>query len=79
MSGRGRSFWKWLVLTSRAIVIADIHHKRLMRENLEMWNEANREEIEKFNREDWTRISKPSSDESSTCGHFGGDCGDGSF
>ncbi|HAP20289.1 MAG TPA: hypothetical protein DCR27_03350 [Lachnospiraceae bacterium] len=74
---RKRSFWMWLALWARAGALAEARKKRIMRENLDTWNDYNRDFIRKCEREDDRKGGRPSSDESSTVGYYGSDAGDG--
>lgn len=55
--------------------------RTIQKENLESWNRYNRRFIRecdrKMAREIDRGINGPDADESSTCGYFGSDCGDG--
>lgn len=55
--------------------------RTIQRENLETWNRYNRRFIRecdrKMEREIDRGINGPDADESSTCGYYGADCGDG--
>lgn len=57
------------------------HIRIIQKENLETWNRCNRRFIRecdrKMEREIDRGIHGPDADESSTCGYFGADCGDG--
>lgn len=74
---RKRNFWRWLVLWARAGAMEEARKKRIMRENLDAWNENNRDFIRACEKEDEKNIRKPSADETSTVGYYGCDNGDG--
>lgn len=75
----GRSFWKWLLLTLRASALKDVREKRIKIEILESWIKIQRDSNRGYNDKEDRNSRRTSSDESSTVGCFGGDCGDGSI
>ena len=70
----------WVVVTADSVDISyETREKKIMRENLETWNKHNKSFINKLDKEEARHIHRLSADESSTVGHFGGDCGNGGF
>ena len=75
----GRSFWKWILLVLRASALKDAREKRIKIEILESWIKIQRDSNRGYNDKEDRNSRRTSSDESSTVGCFGGDCGDGSI
>lgn len=63
----------WGIVRSRAWNMAELHKKRIMRENLETWNRYNRDFIKKCNQEEWKKFEK----EWNRTSHLGYDDGTG--
>lgn len=69
---RRRRFWKWLVIWTRAVAIEEARKKRVLQE-IQEWNMLNGS----LDESDSLWNDDTSSDESSTVGSYGSDCGDG--
>ena len=63
MMKRHRTFWKWLILWARAGAMSEARKKRIIHENLDVWNQENRAFVDKCNRESDAIIGRPSADE----------------
>lgn len=61
----------------RAMCIANLREKRIIKELQKYWEEENADFIRQCELENERKIFEPSSDESSTVGYYGSDSGDG--